>query len=351
MGGTRVGRFKIGVSIAFTMLMAMSFPAAAAAPAASARPGVVVVGGGSSTDSWIVTLKAGSDARTTAAPLAKAAGGGSGLIFRNALHGFVFHGSAKAVAALAKNPNVRTIVADQKVKIADEPIPTGISRIRANHLTEPSAYGSGFTGKGVKVAILDTGVDLTHPDLVANLNIGLGRNCITAGPPQDGHGHGTHVAGIVAAAANGFGVIGVAPEATIVPIKVLDDTGQGEWSNLICAVDYLTGLMTDSDPTNDVRVANMSLGDVGHDRDLHRRRHPRSHLPLDRGRRRLHRRGRQLDGRRLDVHPSGVPGGHRRLGADRPGRGAGRARRAAGCSSSTATTRWPSSATSGPRST
>ena len=47
------------------------------------------------------------------------------------------------------------------------------------------------------------------------------------------------------------------------PIKVLDDTGQGEWSNLICAVDYLTGLMTDSDPTNNVRVANMSLGDVG----------------------------------------------------------------------------------------
>ena len=67
----------------------------------------------------------------------------------------------------------------------------------------------------------------------------------------------------MAAAANGIGVVGVAPEARIVPIKVLDDTGHGEWSNLICAVDYLTGLMTDGDPTNDVRVANMSLGDVG----------------------------------------------------------------------------------------
>src|SRR6185295_16123473 len=111
-----------------------------------------------------------------------------------------------------KNPKVRTVVADQKLKIADEPIPTGVSRIRADHLTEPSAYGSGFTGKGVKVAILDTGVDLTHPDLVANLDIALGRHCITSGPPQDGHGHGTHVAGTVAAAANGIGVIGVAPE-------------------------------------------------------------------------------------------------------------------------------------------
>ena len=91
----------------------------------------------------------------------------------------------------------------------------------------------------------------------------MGRNCITTGPPQDGHGHGTHVAGIVAAAANGMGVVGVAPDARIVPIKVLDDTGQGEWSNLICAVDYLTALATDSDPNNDVKVANMSLGDVG----------------------------------------------------------------------------------------
>ena len=58
-------------------------------------------------------------------------------------------------------------------------------------------------------------------------------------------------------------MVGVAPSARIVPIKVLDDTGQGEWSNLICAVDYLTGLITDGDPSNDVRVANMSLGDTG----------------------------------------------------------------------------------------
>ena len=82
-------------------------------------------------------------------------------------------------------------------------------------------------------------------------------------PPQDGHGHGTHVAGIVAAAANGIGVVGVAPDARLVPFKVLNDQGSGEWSNLICAVDYITGLATDGDPSNDIKVANMSLGDVG----------------------------------------------------------------------------------------
>jgi subtilisin family serine protease len=115
----------------------------------------------------------------------------------------------------------------------------------------------------VRIAILDTGVDLSHPDLVANIDAGLSLNCMGPGAPQDGHGHGTHVAGTAAAAANGFGVIGVAPQAGIVAIKVLDDTGQGEWSNLICGIDYLTGLATDGDPANDVRVANMSLGDTG----------------------------------------------------------------------------------------
>ena len=134
MSGPRVGRSRIGASIAFSMLLAMPLPAAAASPAATAGP-IVDGGGSSSTTSWIVTLKAGTDAPTKAAPFAKAAGGKAGLIFRNALHGFVFHGSVKAAAALAKNKSVRTVVADQTIKIADEPIPTGVSRIRADHLT------------------------------------------------------------------------------------------------------------------------------------------------------------------------------------------------------------------------
>ena len=263
MSGARVGGLRIGIGIGFAMLLAMPLPAAAAGSNANASQAVVGEPGAPATTSWIVTLKPGVDSRANAPRFAKAAGGRAGLVYGHALHGFVFRGSAKAVALLRRNPNVRTIVADRKITVLDEPIPTGISRILADHPTKDSAYGAGFTGKGVKVAILDTGIDLTHPDLVPNLNLALGRNCITAGPPQDGHGHGTHVAGIVAAAANGIGVIGVAPEATLVPIKVLDDTGQGEWSNLICAVDYLTGLMTDGDPSNDVRVANMSLGDVG----------------------------------------------------------------------------------------
>ena len=83
-------------------------------------------------------------------------------------------------------------------------------------------------------------------------------------PPTDGHGHGTHVSGTIAATAdNGIGVVGVAPEATIVPVKVLDDTGNGTTATVVCGVDYVTGLNTDANATNDVQVVNMSLGDTG----------------------------------------------------------------------------------------
>ena len=68
------------------------------------------------------------------------------------------------------------------------------------------------------------------------------------GVPEDGHGHGTHVAGTATAQLNGIGVVGVAPEAAVVPIKVLDDSGVGTDATVICGVDYLTGLALDGDP-------------------------------------------------------------------------------------------------------
>ncbi|HET7494407.1 MAG TPA: S8 family serine peptidase, partial [Candidatus Limnocylindrales bacterium] len=213
---------------------------------------------------WIVTVKAGVDARTAAPGLARQAGGTAGRIFEHALHGFVFHGTAKAAAALKRNGVVRTLVADRPVHMTAETLPVGIERIRASHPTAPDAREAGFTGAGARVAILDTGIDLTHPDLVAGIDAALGMNCITSGPPQDGHGHGTHVAGTIGArAGNNIGVIGVAPDVRLVPIKVLNDQGEGNWSNVICGIDHVTALATDSDPSNDVDVVNMSLGDTG----------------------------------------------------------------------------------------
>lgn len=125
-----------------------------------------------------------------------------------------------------------------------EQVPTGVSRIGASL--------AGTTGAGVPVAILDTGVDPCHPDLVGNLKGGVNLTAKGNKPPKDGHGHGTHVAGIIGAALNGFGVVGVAPEAWLYAVKVLGDDGSGSLSTMIKGLDWAV--------SNGMRVANLSLG-------------------------------------------------------------------------------------------
>ncbi len=89
-------------------------------------------------------------------------------------------------------------------------------------------YNSGFRGAGVLVAICDTGVDYTHPDLAARVNRNLCKDFTGSGSGyMDKQGHGTHCSGIVAASADGAGMVGVAPEATLMLCKVLGDTGSG----------------------------------------------------------------------------------------------------------------------------
>ncbi|MFQ5962283.1 MAG: S8 family serine peptidase [Candidatus Methylomirabilales bacterium] len=124
-----------------------------------------------------------------------------------------------------------------------EVAPTGVSRIDALSATA--------TGAGVKVAVIDTGIDPCHPDLVANYK--GGKNLLKKGnnPPLDDNGHGTHVAGIIAAAANGFGVVGVAPEVDLYAVKVLDAKGEGTLSTVIKGLDWAA--------KNKMRVANLSL--------------------------------------------------------------------------------------------
>ena len=125
---------------------------------------------------------------------------------------------------------------------------TGVSRIGA--APDPAK----LTGAGVKVAVIDTGIDPCHPDLVANYK--GGKNLMEKGnkPPLDDNGHGTHVAGIIAAAANGFGVVGVAPEVDLYAVKVLDANGEGTLSNVIKGLDWAA--------KNKMRVANLSLSAI-----------------------------------------------------------------------------------------
>jgi subtilisin family serine protease len=106
-------------------------------------------------------------------------------------------------------------------------------------------------GDGVKVAVIDTGIDPCHPDLKGNLKGGL--NVLRRGrPPSDDHGHGTHVAGVIGAALNGFGVAGVAPRAWLYAVKALDANGAGALSGVIRGLDWAA--------RNGMQVANLSLG-------------------------------------------------------------------------------------------
>ena len=206
----------------------------------------------------------GANPAAEARGLAQQAGGRVGLVYEHALTGFQFHGSAAAAAALAQSPRVRSVEADRAVYPTEEFLPWGVMRIDAYRSDPPpGAYQEVYRGQGVRIGILDSGIDLSHPDLTAQIDLGLGKNCVGPGPPQDGFGHGTHVAGTAAAPLNGIGVVGVAPESTLVPIKVLDDSGAGSVALLLCGIEHLIGLMTDGDPTNDIPIANMSLGADG----------------------------------------------------------------------------------------
>jgi len=124
--------------------------------------------------------------------------------------------------------------------------PYGITRVNG---------GVTYTGNGV-AWILDSGIDLDHPDL--NVDASRGYNAFTSGKDgkslDDGNGHGTHVAGTIAAIDNTEGVIGVAAGATVIPVKVLGARGSGSYSGVIAGINHVAANGSSGD------VANMSLG-------------------------------------------------------------------------------------------
>lgn len=138
---------------------------------------------------------------------------------------------------------------DQRVYAFAQTLPTGINRVDGD--LSPTQSGDGVGTVNTDIAILDTGVDLDHPDL----NIYKERTFVGGtSSANDDNGHGSHVAGIAAAKDNNIGVVGIAPGAKIWAVKVLDSTGSGFISDIIAAIDYLT------QNAGEVDVANMSFG-------------------------------------------------------------------------------------------
>jgi subtilisin len=172
----------------------------------------------------------------------------------------------QALAALRNNPSVVSIIPNRAISAHPsaagkasatggnggapaQVIPAGVARVGI-----PS---SGSNGLGVGVAILDTGVDLAHPDLsgIVDAFSAFGASC------TDDQGHGTHVAGTVGARDNSIGVIGVAPAAQLYCVKVLDRNGSGSDATLMAGLDWVLANHSVVSPA--IRVINMSLGRPG----------------------------------------------------------------------------------------
>jgi subtilisin family serine protease len=188
-------------------------------------------------------------------------------VYHAALLGFAAPLTPGEEAVLAADPAVEAVTADRPVKATGQIVPSGIRRIHADPRAAGTAGATGTPGQSarpgvdVNVAVLDSGIDASHPDL----NVVGGTNCIGGRRFDDDYGHGTHIAGIIGALDNTIGVVGVAPGARLWGVKVLDDQGNGTVSDLLCGVDWVTATRFDRDRRNDIAVANLSVGGEGSD--------------------------------------------------------------------------------------
>lgn len=178
-------------------------------------------------------------------------------IYKNSIKGFTVNMScAEAKMQFGANSDIKSMESDGLVTISKgkpgggggspqpQVVPWGVTRV-----------GGPVDGSGMTAWVLDTGIDSSHPDLLVDASRGF--SAFTRGKDagtEDGDGHGTHVAGTIAALDNSIDVVGVAAGATVIPVKVLDSKGSGSISGVIAGVDFVGANASQGD------CANMSLG-------------------------------------------------------------------------------------------
>lgn len=205
---------------------------------------------------YIVVLEDGAAPAAVAKEHSRAHDATVSKVFRSALKGYAATMTAAEAAEVGADPDVLFVQRDGVVHASAQSLPTGINRANAD--ASPTARINGADERvDVDVAVIDTGVNLTHPDL--NVHTSGAKNCSTGRSAEDGNGHGTHVAGTIGALDNATGVVGVAPGARIWPVRVLNSQGSGTFSAIICGIDYVTA------HADQIEVANMSLGGAGTD--------------------------------------------------------------------------------------
>jgi subtilisin len=206
-------------------------------------------------EQYIVVLKDRANARVVAAEHARTVHADVLHVYRYALNGYAARLSDRALARVRADSRVLFVSADRTVQAVAQTLPTGIDRIDGDASNTDSGNGSGSVN--IAVAVIDTGIDLSHPDL----NVAGGKNCSTGRSYNDGNGHGTHVAGTIAAKDDGNGVVGMAPGASLYAVRVLNNNGSGSWSSVACGIDWVTA----NAASKGIKVANMSLGGSGSD--------------------------------------------------------------------------------------
>jgi subtilisin family serine protease len=164
-----------------------------------------------------------------------------------------------AVSDLAQNPTIEFVESDSRIEIAQATTSEYSETWALTDIGAEPVHQSNYTGKGIKIALLDTGIDYNHPELAPSYKGGY--DFINDdSDPMDDNGHGTHVAGILAAARDGKGIIGISPNAEVYAIKVSDKMGSGSFSGLAKGINWAI--------ENDMDIVSMSITGKGGSRTL-----------------------------------------------------------------------------------
>jgi subtilisin len=245
------------------LLTLSALPVQAASPEEAGPAAEQSESGLDANDRYIVVMAKGADTKKVRDRHKDREGLKADRYFGKAIRGFSGKLTKEQRQALEADPDVAAVIPDEIVEIAGQGVPTGVSRIggRSSNVAKIDGIDERVDAD---VAIVDTGIDATHPDL----NVVGGINCTTADQAAwgDEHGHGTHVAGTVGAIDNGIGVVGVAPGVRLWSVRILNSEGFGYLSWYICGLDWIAAQRDPADAALPLfEAANMSVAKWGKD--------------------------------------------------------------------------------------